>query len=429
MRKFAVALAALVVGVAIGALVGAPRTPAAAPPPAPGTGFSATPGVKGGQDLFGPYEVVPDWPKPLSQLPGHEKWTWGSAEGIFAESPDRVFMVQRGELPIVARPQESKALPEIGPSIVFPVGQQAIRNATNASPGGPKFAGDGLDPGQKLGVDARWEHNMVVVNRDGTIIEDEVWKKYDDMWRRPHSVYINPYDAEKHVWVVDDTGHAVYKFSNDGKTIVQTLGTPYMPGDDGTHFNRPTFMAWAPDSSLYVADGYTNTRVAKFDANGTFVKAWGQKGTPPNDTRPNYFNTVHGIGVDQDTGRVYVNDRNNRRVQIFDADGNFQDQFSYGKAPTSDAHSIYMAGDRNLWVVDRTSGRMIKYDLEGHQLYSWGVNGEWPGAFWGVHGVSVDQENSFYVAEVNAGRFQKYRVKPGVNPAFVIGQPVRAAWK
>lgn len=428
MRKYGTALIALVVGVVIG-MVGIPRSPEpAAAPPAPGTGFATTPGEKGGQDLFGPYEVVPDWPKPMSQLAGHEKWTWGSAEGVFAESPNRVFLVQRGELPVVVRPQ-AKLMPEFGPSIVFPVSQGPFRNATTASPGGAEFAGAGLDPGQKLGVDARWEHNMVVVNAEGTIVEDEVWKKYDQMWRRPHSVFMNPYDAEKHVWVVDDTGHAVYKFSNDGKTIVQTLGTPYMPGNDATHFHRPTFLAWGSDSSLYVSDGYTNTRVVKFDKDGKFVKAWGEKGTPPNETRPSYFNSVHGIAVDPQTNRVFVNDRTNRRVQVFDADGNYLDQFSYGKAPTSDAHTIYMAGDRNLWVVDRTSGRLAKYDLEGHFLYSWGVNGEFPGAFWGVHGVSVDQENNFYVAEVNAGRFQKYRPRPNVNPSFLVGQPVRSAWK
>jgi hypothetical protein len=402
-----------------------------------GPAFSAVPDAIGAQDVSGPYEVVAGWPQDLSTLPGHEKWTYGSARGIFAESPTRVFLLGGGELPKTVRPQ-TRLFPEVGPNVQFPLAGLPWRNANTATP--PGAGGSGQDPAKgmdiwrgasqpyrELGVDARWEHSIVVVNAEGKITEE--WTQWDKLFKRPHAVYISPYDAEKHVWVVDDHTHAIYKFSNDGTRLVQTIGTPNVPGADGTHFNRPTFMAWGSDGSFYVADGYNGTRVAKFDANGKFLKAWGQKGNPPNDTRPNYFNTVHGIGVDPDTGRVYVNDRNNRRVQIFDKDGNFQDQFSYGKSPTSDAHSIYMAGDRHLWVVDRTSGRMIKYDLEGHQLYSWGVNGDWPGAFWGVHGVSVDQENNFYVAEVNAGRFQKYRVKPGVNPDFVIGQPVRAAWK
>ena len=66
-----------------------------------GSGFAAVPGARGGQDLTGPYDVDPDWPKPMSQLPNHQNWTWGAVQGIFAESPDRVFIIQRGELPFV----------------------------------------------------------------------------------------------------------------------------------------------------------------------------------------------------------------------------------------------------------------------------------------------------------------------------------------
>src|SRR4029450_1542154 len=78
--------------------------PAAEAPPQQ-IGFAAVAGERGGQDPTGPYEVVADWPKPMSQLPGHEKWTWGAMQGVFAESQDRVFILQRGELPQLARPQ------------------------------------------------------------------------------------------------------------------------------------------------------------------------------------------------------------------------------------------------------------------------------------------------------------------------------------
>jgi hypothetical protein len=88
------------------------------------------------------------------------------------------------------------------------------------------------------------------------------------MFKRPHAVYISPYDAQKRVWIVDDHTHAIYIFSNDGKQLLQTIGTPNVPGADATHFNRPTFMAWLPDGTFYVADGYNGTRVAKFDASG-----------------------------------------------------------------------------------------------------------------------------------------------------------------
>ena len=77
----------------------------------PGYRFAAVPGEKGGWDLTGPYQVVPGWPKPMSQLPGHEKWGWGAVEGIFAESPNRIFIVQSGELPALTRPASCRRTP------------------------------------------------------------------------------------------------------------------------------------------------------------------------------------------------------------------------------------------------------------------------------------------------------------------------------
>ena len=105
-------------------------------------GFAAVPGERGGWDLTGPYEVVRDWPKPLAQLPGHDQWTFGAMEGVFAETADRVFFVQLGELPLLTRPPV-RALPDVGPSLSFPVGQVPFRHASQgqfASPpggGGP----------------------------------------------------------------------------------------------------------------------------------------------------------------------------------------------------------------------------------------------------------------------------------------------------
>src|ERR1700722_11156192 len=95
----------------------------------PGTGFAAIPGQKGGQDMFGAYEVVKGWPQNISEIPGNEKWTFGAGQGIYAENPNRVFMLFRGELPNIPRPQ-TKLLPEFGPSIQFPIGRLPWRDAT-----------------------------------------------------------------------------------------------------------------------------------------------------------------------------------------------------------------------------------------------------------------------------------------------------------
>ena len=127
------------------------------------------------------------------------------------------------------------------------------------------------------------------------------------MLQRPHFVAVSPYDPERHVWIIDDHKHIVHKFTNDGSEIVQTLGVPNEPGQDEHHFARPTFMAFSEDA-IYVADGYVNSRVMKFDHDGNYVSQWGQKGQLPDDTRPGYFNSLHGIDVHLDTGRVYVSD-------------------------------------------------------------------------------------------------------------------------
>jgi sugar lactone lactonase YvrE len=399
--------------------------------PQPST--AAVPGEKGGQDLFGAYDAVPTWPKPISSLPGHEKWTWGAGQSVFAESPNRVFILQRGELPNIQRPQTIK-LPQLGPNIEFPNFRLPWRDATVASPPGrleksPGVPGDDLDVGMP-GVDYRWEHCIVVVNANGDIIED--WTQWDKMLRRPHAVYISPYDPEKRVWIVDDYRHAIFIFSHDGKQLLQTIGEPNVHAADDKHFYRPTFMAWLPDGTFFVADGYANTRVVKFDKNGKYLMTWGQAGTSgrgaPPEKRPGYMNNVHGIAVDPQTRQVFVNDRQNHRVQVFDENGKYLREWSFG-APPSDIHLLIITADRYLWAADRGSSKMLKYDLDGNFLYSWGTWGDFPGGMWGVHGLSVDQEGNFYTAEVDSGRAQKYRPRAGANPAFLVGKPVYAAWK
>jgi sugar lactone lactonase YvrE len=406
------------------------------PPAVASASYSAVPGEIGAQDIFGPYEVVEGWPQDLATLPGHQEWTYGSARGIFAESPDRVFLLGGGELPALDRPS-TRLMSEIGPSVLFPVGGLPWRNANNATPPGGGGSGSdpaqgmelwrtGVEPNRGLGVDARWEHAIVVVNAEGEIIEE--WTQWDDMFKRPHAIYISPYDPEKHVWVVDDHTHAIYKFTNDGEELVQTLGTPNVPGADATHFNRPTFMAWAADGSFYVADGYNGTRVAKFDAEGNFLFDFGMAGESGSETRPGYMNNVHGVAVDIETGRVFVNDRDNHRIQIFDENGNYLSEWSIDMRPSS-LHFVQIGDDGALVTFDRNTHKLLKYDLEGNLLYSWGTVGTFPGTLWGVHGLATDQEGNLYVAEVDSGRFQKFRPRQGANPEFLIGKPVYSAWE
>ena len=143
----------------------------------PNAGFAAVPGEKGGLDITGPHEVVADWPKPLANLPGHQNWTWGSVQGVFAESPNRVYMVQRGELPAMQRPRRAR-LPTSDRACRFlsvrrrsatrPRVRPRARRGRRARPGSrrPEAGVAG-----RMGVDARWEHTIVVFNAAGDLVE------------------------------------------------------------------------------------------------------------------------------------------------------------------------------------------------------------------------------------------------------------------
>ena len=415
-----------------------------------GSPWAAVPSEKGGSDQLGPYEVVPDWPKPMSTLPGHEKWGYGAVQYVFAQNPNRVFILQRGELPEMKRP-EAVPIPQIGPSLSFPVSQSPFRNASQGPASALPGAFGGPDPKNpvpyerdphyvlpvdssvhprwqgRYGIDARWEHIIVVVDAKGNILpETEKWKQYDIRFGFPHFIGINPYDPEKHVWTVDAARHVIYKFTNDGSRLVQTIGKVNNPGHDAPdQFDEPTFLAWLPDGSMYLTDGYVNTRVVKFDKDGKFLLDWGQHGTPPHETRPGYFNTVHGLAVDPVTRRVYIVDRVNKRIQVFDENGKFLDMWNTGAGTI---YSIYYS-DGKIWGADADTHRLIAWNTEGYLQYAFGGGGLWPGNTDGIHGVSVDQEGTLYTSDVFAGRATKYRPRKGANPNYLIGQRPYSAWK
>lgn len=337
---------------------------------------------KGGEDETGPYEVVGNWPQ---TLPGHEGWTWGSTGGVFAESPNRVFILQRGELPV---PQE------------LPAGSPGIYGA----PGRPATGGK-----------PRWEHCILIADAHGKIVD--AWTQYDEMFsggRGPHKIKISPYDPEKHVWVIDDNLQQIFKFTQDGKRLVMTLGESGVAGNDDRHFGRPTDIAWLPDGTFFISDGYTNTRVVKFDKNGNFLMSWGRPGTGPGE-----FNLVHAIEIDAHR-RIYVADRSNSRIQIFDENGKYLDEWRNLRMPMH----LLITEDQHVWVVDGATHKILKYDLNGRVLYAWGTYGQFAGGLWGGHQMSVDQEGNLYVAEVFNGRVQKFRPKPGAERAKLIGRPL-----
>jgi len=335
---------------------------------------------RGGFDISGPYEVDPNWPKKTWPAPGY---IWGSQGGVFPESADRVFLVSRGEIEL---PKDLKL--------------------------GPNFPGNwgALNRGGATGEVPVFRNTILVVDRQGSLIES--WKQWDSLFeggRGPHQVYVQPYDPERHVWIVDDMNHVIHKFTNDGKTKVFTLGEMgvFGPNDDLQHFNRPTMIDWLPDGTFFVSDGYANSRVVKFNKDGKPLLWWGSMQPGKGDGE---FTVPHGIAVGDDR-RVYVSDRFNRRIQVFDENGVFLDKW-----PSGYCHSLSMSRDQHLWCYDGDHEQFVKFDLRGHIETVFGRYGTYPGATWGVHQISADSEGNLYAAEVFGGRTQKFVPKPNANP-------------
>jgi DNA-binding beta-propeller fold protein YncE len=137
---------------------------------------------------------------------------------------------------------------------------------------------------------------------------------------------------------------------------------------------------------------------------------------------------VHGVAVDTKTNHVFVNDRGNKRAQVFDENGKYLYEWSFGTGET-DIHTFIITADNMLWAFDRGTSKMLKYDLEGHFLYSWGTWGEFPGGFWGVHGITSDPDGNFYTAAVDSGGGQKFTPRPGARPEVLVGKPLPRVWK
>jgi len=416
------------------------------------------PANPGDQLITGPYKVDPTWPKPISQFyPEDKGWTWGAVQGVFVQNPDRIFVVMRGLLPDVSnlKPTVVELQNEHGMPVKLQVPGRGmyVRNASvgpYSSPGEATDAYRGTE-----GKDYRWKHIITVWDSKGNLKES--WTQWDSLFKpdnanllgqgRVHKILINPYDPEKRVWAIDDGHQVIRVFSNDGKKLLQTIGTltttternGKLTGNTGKPsltkktgpanltFGRQTDIAWLPDGTFFVTDGYEETRVIKFDKDGNFLMAWGERGEMGKEKRPGYFNTVHGIAID-DQRRIYVNDRGNRRIQVFDEFGKFLSQWDLGDGPTATYH-IWMSADQHLWMSDGHGNfKFYKYDLNGKRLFSWGTMMPEAGGLWGTHQFGVDQNNNLYTAEVWGGRPQKFVPRPGADASVLVGQPVRGVW-
>ena len=260
-------------------------------------------------------------------------------------------------------------------------------------------------------------------------------------WSEAHSVRI---DKDDNIWAVDKGSDMIIKFNQAGR-VIMTFGrrtesadqeakpwererVPPLPAIDGL-FRQPTDVTWDSEGSIYITDGYVNSRVAKYDRNGDWVKSWGDKGTGPGQ-----FHIPHQIVADRDNN-LYVGDRTNRRIQVFDTEGKLLRMFTIDVPPAPGTHAVNgptPTGERLAAVIGApnsiciTQGpnqvlyigegnfpaRIFKVALDGKVLGVIGRSGRLLGQFSGAHALACPSENEVYVAETANWRVQKLIIRP-----------------
>jgi hypothetical protein len=257
-----------------------------------------------------------------------------------------------------------------------------------------------------------------------------------------HSIRV---DKDDNIWVVDKGTNNVIRFNAEGH-VTMVLGrkeenveehiypkrgaewTP--PKQIDNYFNQPTDIAWDAQGNMYITDGYQNSRVAKVDKNGDWVKSWGTRGTDPGQ-----FNTPHNVGLDRQ-GNIYVADRGNARIQVFDTDGKFLRMIKITVPPPPGARQVlgdttevpFATGSlapgapwticitqgptQYIYTNDAFPGRLYKLTLDGKVVGMLGHAGRQPKQFNWAHGLACPSENELYVADLNNWRVQKLILHP-----------------
>ena len=225
----------------------------------------------------------------------------------------------------------------------------------------------------------------------------------DGLFDRPHGLRI---DADDNIWTTDVAGHVVYKFNPAGR-ILMVLGVRGRPGEwhDFGHlrlFNEPNEAVVGPTGELFVLQGHGKgeSLVLKFDRDGNFIKTWGKKGRGPGE-----FDLPHSLVFDAQ-GLLYIADRNNARIQVFDADGAFVRESKHPGTPCG----LFMTPDQTIWLAHGHTGQIMTLDLNGNVLGTMGGAGQGKalGKYGEAHYIAVSARGEIYVADTLNWRVQKY---------------------
>jgi len=335
-----------------------------------------------------PYQVVRGWHKPFQQ-PGY---AFGGNSGVFAESPDRIFVLMRGETRL-PWPVPSEFKQHAGTLGINVLNQTARRT---------------------------WRNCIYTLNADGTL--RELWSQWDYLCQGspgpgPHRIRIDPYRPDHPVWVINETFHQIHVFTNDGSRLLMTLGEKNVPGSDAEHFGRPQDVAFLPDGRVLIADGLDNHRVMILDGKGKYLGEVGSRGDGPGQ-----FNGVHAVAVGPG-GRVFALDRSGGRINVFRTSS---DPTTLEHVDTWDGFTLpldIIVNDDSIWLTDLTPLRFVNLDFEGNYRYTWLVPPDLPDGYLEVHTFTVDSDGNLFGGDNQYGRTQKFVPRPGVDPNLLIDPP------
>jgi outer membrane protein assembly factor BamB len=259
-----------------------------------------------------------------------------------------------------------------------------------------------VDDKDQLYCFTRGKHPVIVFDRNGNFLRS--WG--EGVFKRAHGATMGP---DGMIYLTDDGDHTVRKCTLDGK-ILMTIGVPGKPApyQSGEPFNRCTHVAFSPQGDIYVSDGYGNSRVHKYSPDGRLMLSWGESGSDPGQ-----FNIVHNIAADKE-GWVYVADRENNRVQVFDGNGKYETQWNNMHRPcalymdTTKKDPICYIGELGPGLgvnkdAPNLGNRIDIYDKKGKRLARLGdiLPGEKPGQFIAPHGLAIDSSGDIYLGEVS----------------------------
>jgi DNA-binding beta-propeller fold protein YncE len=290
----------------------------------------------------------------------------------------------------------------------------------------------GVDSKDNVYAFNRGAHPMMVFDRDGNFLRSFG----EGLFSRAHGLFI---DADDNLYCTDDGDHTVRKCTPEGKVLL-TIGLPGEPRPfmSGEPFNRCTHTALSPSGEIYVSDGYGNARVHKYTPDGRLIRSWGEPGSDPGQ-----FNIVHNIATDAD-GLVYVADRENHRVQVFDGDGRYQTQWNNLHRPCAlcacgPKRTTFIIGELGPGLpvnlnVPNLGPRLTVVDSSGKRIARLGGEngpGLESGKFLAPHGLAVDSHGDIYVGEVGVTNwstsFPDMPMPPEVNISRCLQKLARVA--